>query len=155
MHTRFWQIQLMVVMFILLSACGQNQNNLSRNALIRTSNPDPVHIKKGQTKHVEQINSDVLSFPEIYDVAVVKGKKNTLVAYKVKHMHRFGMKGIEKKVKGLLKDKYPKEDFTVSSDYKIYLEAVRLNEDIKNKKISKKKAENRLNKIIGLTEEMT
>jgi hypothetical protein len=105
---------------------------------------------------VERIKKDVSSFPEIYDVAVVEGKKNTLVAYKVKHLKRMKMKKIEENINKLLEKKYPNENFTVSSDYKIFLEAVKLNEQIKSdKKFSKQKAEKQLQKIIEMTKEMT
>jgi hypothetical protein len=105
---------------------------------------------------VERIKKDVSSFPEIYDVAVVEGKKNTLVVYKVKHLYRYKMKKIEKNINNLLEKRYPNENFTVSSDYKIFLEAVKLNERIQSdKQFSKQKAEKQLQQIIEMTKEMT
>ncbi|CRK83443.1 Sporulation lipoprotein YhcN/YlaJ (Spore_YhcN_YlaJ) [Neobacillus massiliamazoniensis] len=126
-------------------------------ALLKTTNPSPVTTDKNQkSRNVERIKKDVSSFPEIYDVAVVEGKKNTLVAYKVKHLKRMKMKKIEGNINKLLEKKYPNENFTVSSDYKIFLEAVKLNEQIKSdKKFSKQKAEKQLQKIIEMTKEMT
>ncbi|WP_205416557.1 hypothetical protein, partial [Escherichia coli] len=58
---------------------------------------------------VASIEHDVESMKELYDVAIVKGKKDTLVAYKVKHLYRFSMKKIEKKLNDMLEDKYPQE----------------------------------------------
>jgi hypothetical protein len=78
-----------------------------------------------------------------------------LVVYKVKHLQRFRMKTIEKNITNHLEKKYPKEDFIVSSDYKIFLEAVRLKDDMKKRKITEKKAEKRFKEIVSLTEEMT
>jgi hypothetical protein len=46
-------------------------------------------------------------------------------------------------------------DFTVSSDYKIFLETVRLRERIQSKHISNKEAEKRFKEIIDLQQEMT
>jgi len=140
-----------------LTACGQDQKvKDSQLALMKTTNPNPIVTDRTKSRnHVEEIEQDVSSFPEIYDVAIVKGKKDILVAYKVKHMQRFRMKKIEKDMNKRLEKRYPKEKFTVSSDYKIFLEAVRLNERMKSKKFSSKDAEIQLKKIIKMTEDMT
>jgi hypothetical protein len=154
MSTRF-MIPLSLLLFIIITACGQNQGDKSQNALVQKTNPDPVHIKKGETNYVSGIKHEISSFPEVYDVAVVKGKKDTLVAYKVKHLHRFKMDDIEKKMTAKLKKKYPKENFTVSSDYKIFLEAVKLQERMDRPGFSDSEAEKRLQKIITLKDETT
>ncbi|WP_256989044.1 YhcN/YlaJ family sporulation lipoprotein [Bacillus sp. EB106-08-02-XG196] len=122
---------------------------------MKTTNPTPTVTEKnkGQDK-VEKIEKEVESFDEIYDVAVVKGKKDTLVVYKVKHMQRFNMKEIEKDLNKTLEKKYPKENFTVSSDYKIFLEAVRLVERKNNGSLSDKQAEKRFNEIVKMSSDM-
>lgn len=155
MTARILQIPLYAMLFIFLAACGQNQGNDSKMALLKTTNPDPVQIKNGDSSQVEKIKHDISSFPEVYDVAVIKGKKDILAAYKVKHMYRFQMKTIEKNMKDMLEKKYPKEQFTVSSDYKIFLEAVKLQEAMKKQHLTDKKAEKRLQKIIDLQGETT
>jgi hypothetical protein len=149
-------IRLMLFLSIfLMSSCSQGKNEKdSQLALIKTTNPNPtVTEKKGQDK-AEKIEKDVESFDEIYDVAVVKGKRDTLVVYKVKHMQRFNMKKIEKDLNKTLEKKYPKENFTVSSDYKIFLEAVRLVERKNNGTLSTKQAEKRFNEIVKMTSDM-
>jgi hypothetical protein len=140
----------------LMGSCSQEKNERdSQLALMKTTNPNPTVTKKnnGQDK-VEKIEKEVSSIDEIYDVAVVKGKEETLVVYKVKHMHRFKMKNIEKDLNKTLEEKYPKETITVSSDYKIFLEAVRLIERKNNGKLSDKQAEKRLNEILKMTSDM-
>jgi hypothetical protein len=144
---------LVVSCIFLLTSC--NQNNEVKNsqlALIKTTNPGPVITDNQERSLGENIKDDVSSLPELYDVAVVKGKKNILVVYKVKHLQRFRMKQIEKNVTEMLERKYPNETFTVSSDYKIFLEAVRLEEKIKAKKFSEKRAEKRLQDIVDMTD---
>ncbi|MDP4084408.1 MAG: sporulation protein [Bacillota bacterium] len=143
--------------FFIASGCSSTgKSSDTKLAIIKTANPSPVTIsQKKKTDKVESIKHDVSSLPELYDVAVVKGKKNTLVAYKVKHLYRFKMKKIESNINKMLEKKYSKENFTVSSDYKIFLEAVRLNEKTKDKNYSKKKAESRLQEIIKMANEMT
>jgi len=141
---------------LLLTACAQNQPvKESQLALMKTTNPTP--LSTGQTKNhdrIEDIKRDVSSLPELYDVAVVKGEKDTLVVYKVKHMQRFRMKTIEKNLTKMLEEKHPKENFIVSSDYKIFLEAVRLNEKMKSGELSHSKAEKRLKELVKMTEDM-
>jgi hypothetical protein len=155
MTSRFWKLGMVLMAFVLLPACGQDNGNESRGALLKTTNPSPLSIENGKTSHVEKIREDISSFPEVYDVAVIKGKKETLVVYKVKHLNRFKMKRIEAKLNKFLEKKYPKENFKVSSDYKIFLEAVRLNEDEEKHNISEKEAEKRFQKIIKLKDETT
>lgn len=146
---------ILLACILMLASCSQNQKD-SQLALIKTTNPSPITTDRNKrTDEVEKIKKDVSSFPEIYDVAVVKGKKDTLVAYKVKHMHRFKMENIEKELNQKLEKRYPKENFTVSSDYKIFLEAVRLNERMKARKLSHIQAEKRLQQIIKMTKDMT
>lgn len=119
---------------------------------MKTTNPSPIVTQKNKGKdHVKDIEQDVSSFPELYDVAVVKGKKNTLVVYKVKHLHRFRMKKIEKDINKMLEQKYPDENFTISSDYKIFLETVRLDESMNSSKFTHQKAEKRFNQIVKMT----
>lgn len=142
----------------LLAGCGGQKEEDSKLALIKTTNPAPMQIANHQPSKensVAKIKRDISSFPEIYDVAVIQGKKDTLVAYKVKHLQRFRMKAIEGKINKLLEEKYPKENFSVSSDYKIFLEAIKLKERMKNPNFSEKEAEKRLQAIIKLKDETT
>jgi Sporulation lipoprotein YhcN/YlaJ (Spore_YhcN_YlaJ) len=147
---------MVIACMILMSSCNQGQTEKdSQLALMKTTNPNPIVTEKnnGQDK-VEEIEKKVSNFDEIYDVAVVKGKEATLVVYKVKHMQRFNMKKVEKDLNKTLEENYPKENFTVSSDYKIFLEAVRLIERNKNGNYSEKQAEKRLNEILKMTSDM-
>ncbi|WP_082306815.1 YhcN/YlaJ family sporulation lipoprotein [Bacillus sp. FJAT-27245] len=139
------------------TACqGRDDTSSTRLALMKTTNPEPVRTQDSNTDASEQdVKKDVASMPELYDVAVIKGKKDILVAYKVKHMYRFRMKAIESKLTKKLEKKYPDANFTVSSDYKIFLEASRLRDGIKRGKLSGKKAEDRLQQIISLQQEKT
>ena len=137
---------------------GGNDSKDSELALIKTTNPNATLLERNTKENLDivaSIKNDIKSMKEIYDVAVVKGKKDTLVAYKVKHLYRFQMKRIEKSVNEKLEKHYPDENFTVSSDYKIFLEAVRLNEKMKDPKFTEEKANKKLNEIIKMKKEMT
>lgn len=147
-----------LIIFVMLVSCSQNDSNKkSELALIKTTNPNPVLLEDHSQKKVDlvaNIEHDIESMKELYDVAIVKGDKDVLIAYKVKHLYRFKMKSIEKKLKDTLQKKYPNENFTVSSDYKIFLEAVKLKEKMEKPNYSKEKANKKLKKIIKLKQEM-
>jgi|SRR4051812_22763116 hypothetical protein len=147
---------MLITCLLFMGSCSQEQKvKDSQLALMKATNPNPtVTVKNSGQDKVQNIEKEVSNFDEIYDVAVVKGKKATLVVYKVKHMERFKMKKIEKDLNKTLEENHPKENFTVSSDYKIFLEAVRLIERKNNGKLSDKKAEKRLNEIVKMTSDM-
>jgi Sporulation lipoprotein YhcN/YlaJ (Spore_YhcN_YlaJ) len=150
---------LFIVFFILfgLAGCSQEESKESELALIKKTDPNPVLIDentKGNIDLVADIKEEIASYKKIYDVAVVKGNEDTLVVYKVKHFKRFHMKKIEKEIKEILDKKFPDENFIVSSDYKIFLEAVKLNENMQKPNYSEKEANKRLKEIIKLKKEM-
>jgi hypothetical protein len=130
----------------------------SRASMIQSINPEPGATNDFDDKNVklaEKVKKDIQSLDEIYDVAVIAGKEDTLVAYKVKHMKRFGMKRIEKEINKKLEKNYPGENFIVSSDFKIFIEAIELRERMKDPAYPEKKAEKQLQRIISLKKEMT
>ena len=151
-------IYLFLSIVAILVGCNSklNDEKQAQLSLINQTNPTPINLTSQSTQESfsKNIKEDVQSIDSIYDVAIIKGKEKTLVAYKVKHLQRFHMKAIEKKVNDKLEEKYPDEDFTVSSDYKIFLEAVRLGEKLKDPKYPKKKAKKELNRIIELSKKL-
>lgn len=149
---------IMIGSMIFLSGCeGFPKKGDAKWALFKTTNPHPAVLYETdeEFKFSEELHDYVLSFPEIYDAAIIVGKEKVLVAYKVKQMQRFKMKKIEKKLKKKLEKKYKERKFTVSSDFKIFLEAVELNEKLKDEKYSRKKARKHFKKIIKLEQEKT
>ena len=150
-----------VISGLIAIMAGCNANNSREKdeqlALIQQTNPTPVTLVSNEKEEdfASKIEKHVEDIEEIYDVAVIKGKKETLIAYKVKHMQRFHMKGIEKELNSMLEKEFPKEDFIVSSDYKIFLEAVKLSNNMKDPQYSEKKAHKELERIIKLKKELT
>ncbi|MEH6943486.1 sporulation protein [Bacillus sp. JJ722] len=143
--------------FIIMGCEGANKKGEAKMALFKTTNPHPAVLYETpeEFKFAEELHKYVLSFPDIYDAAIITGKKRVLVAYKVKHMKRFKMKKIEKDLNKKLEEKYKDHNFTVSSDYKIFLEAVELNESLKDENYPRDKARKEFGKIIKLKKEMT
>ncbi len=142
---------------VLLFGCSTvNDTPETRSSLVRTSNPNPIAVNNKDEKLVGDIKKAALSIDGIYDVAVIKGEaKDCLVAFKVHHLERFRMKKIEKQLTKELQKQFKDLTFTVSSDFKIFLEAVRLNEKVEKENLSKKKKEKRLQEIIKLSREKT
>lgn len=152
-------IKYLAYFLVSISLFGCNQKDIeqdSKISLIKTTNPAPLQLSnKKEGDMAERIKRDVMKFDEIYDVAVIQGKKDTLVVYKVRQLQRFRMNQIEANLTKDLEKKYPEENFTVSSDYKIFMEALELKEKVKDPKFSSEKAEKQLQKIITLKEELT
>ncbi len=142
---------------VLLFGCSTvNDTPETRSSLVRTSNPNPIAVNNKDEKLVGDIKKTALSIDGIYDVAVIKGEaKDCLVAFKVHHLERFRMKKIEKQLTKELQKQFKDLSFTVSSDFKIFLEAVRLNEKVEKENLSKEKKEKRLQEIIKLSREKT
>ena len=138
---------------LMLAGCGPEHDG---TAMIETADPDAVQLDGHHDHLAADIKKEADSFEEIYDTAVVKGTKHLLVAYKVRHLDRFQMKDIEKKLDDHIEKMAEKEEseVIVSSDYKIFLEAVRLKEDIEAGHLTEKEADNRLAEIIKLKKEM-
>jgi Sporulation lipoprotein YhcN/YlaJ (Spore_YhcN_YlaJ) len=157
MFKRLAQVILVLSILSLFSGCQQKESADGDLALLKTTDPPPISTEEDNQKEkkAKSIKDEVLALKEIYDVTVIIGQQDILVAYKVKHLHRFQMKSIEKKVNKILENKYQKENFFVSSDYKIFLEAVRLKDQIENNHISEREAEEKLQKIIKLKNEKT
>ncbi|MEI5906553.1 sporulation protein [Bacillus spongiae] len=147
-------------MLFMLTACEEKEsfdNKKSQTALIKTTNPPPVNLtdKNHGISTAQLVKGEVEAIEELYDVAVIEGEKKILVAYKVKHMERFAMKKIEKNLNDLLERKFSDKNFVVSSDYKIFLEAVRLKEDINDGELTKEEARERFKEILDLKEALT
>ncbi|MBO0994552.1 YhcN/YlaJ family sporulation lipoprotein [Bacillus sp. SD088] len=154
---RIW-VFAMTVFCLMISGCSGNKDGEeARLSLMKTTQPAPIEISNQEkNKSVAyQVREDVKKINEIYDVAVIEGKKQILVAYKVRHLNRFSMKKIEKNLKDRLEKDYPDKSFIVSSDYKIFLETIRLREAMEEDNMSMDEAEKQFKDIIKLKKEMT
>lgn len=155
-----WSIMVFLMTVpLLVTACNsETTTEESRDSMIQSVNPEPTAVEEdddNQQKIAEKVKKEVMSLPYIYDAAVINGKDEILVAYKVKHMKRFRMKKIEKEVNARLEKKFPKENFVVSSDFKIFIETIELKEKMKDPQFSEKEAEKRLKKIVEFKKELT
>lgn len=146
------------MVFIIMGGCSKHESKDAQMSLVKTIHPTPLKISNTADREEDMLNAiehDVESMQELYDAAVLKGEKEILVAYKVKHLQRFHMKKIEKKLNKILEEKYPDENFIVSSDFKIFLEAVELHDLLLKYEVSEEEAQEKFDKIIKLKKEMT
>ncbi len=158
MNCSYKVIVAVIIINLSLVGCSHYKSKETKLALFKTIHPEPTVIDEEKTKDLKtlkKVRHEIISIEPIYDVAVIKGGKDTIVAYKVKHLHRFKMKQIEKEINQKLEKKFPKEDFTISSDYKIFLEVIELINEEKDPKFSDKKANKKIQEIITLKKELT
>ncbi|MET3698324.1 hypothetical protein SAMN05877753_108179 [Bacillus oleivorans] len=124
-------------------------------SLVKVIDPPPQSIDYHSRSMAEKIEHDIEKLEDIYDVMVIKGKDETLVVYKVKHLERFHMKKIEKDLEKMLEERYPDENFSLSSDYKIFLEAVKLKNKMKDPSFTEDQAEKKFQELLTLQKEKT
>lgn len=149
-----------IILLMILSGCANKEGGKADDlALIKRTNPEPMDIIYGMDDNhdgiITNVKKTVAKHKAIYDVVIVKKDRTILIAYKVKHLQRFHMKRIEKEVKQQLIEKFADYEFIVSSDYKIFLELVRLNEMLKAKVVPEEKARKKYDEIISLNEALT
>ncbi|WP_404408735.1 sporulation protein [Jeotgalibacillus malaysiensis] len=133
------------ICLVLLSGCA---------ALEQTG---PVHVKIHDSENgtIKEVAEHIEDTKELYDSVVVAADSTLVVSYKVKHLHRFQMKEIEKEMKAWLEEKYPNKEIVLSSDYKIFLELYDLSDKWASNSLSEKEAMDEIEKIIKLKKEMT
>lgn len=151
-------ILMFAIIILFIMGCSSNgKREESQLALIKATQPSPIEIgyKNKEESVGYQVREILKEIDEVYDTAIIEGDEKIIVAYKVRHLQRFRMKKIEKDITKLLNERFPKNNFIVSSDFKIFLEAIRLKEDLDDGNISNKEAEKRFKKIIKLKKEMT
>ncbi|MCA1056714.1 sporulation protein [Rossellomorea aquimaris] len=147
-----------LVICLMSAGCSNTDDGKqSKTALLKATDPSPIElVDNPETDSFgHAIKKELAKKKELYDVAVIQNKEKTLVVYKVKHLQRFKMKKIEKNMENYLEEKYPDEDFILSSDYKIFLETVRLKEKMEKHSLSNEEADKKFKEIIELQKEKT
>ncbi|WP_020154839.1 hypothetical protein [Caldibacillus debilis] len=144
---------LFLAFFTALSGCSQGEGKAvagNMNEAAAVSHDDGEEREKA-----EQMKEAALSMKEMKNVCLVKGKKQTVLAFQVYHRHRFRMEKIQKDLSEEMKKRFPDEKITVSYDFKIFLETSRLIHKIRSGTISGEKAEKEIGRIVRLNNEKT
>src|SRR3954453_17157922 len=109
-------VHVFLCLFVMSVGCSSKDHQEEEDymALLKATNPTPTNLASdSKAVSAKEIKEEVQTLDDIYDVAVVKGEKEVLVVYKVKHLRRFHMKKIEKDVQSRLEKKYPDDEFVV------------------------------------------
>ncbi|ALF09859.1 sporulation protein [Parageobacillus thermoglucosidasius] len=148
-----------IVICVWISGCAKErevkQQSLQGSGFMKTNtNGDmqPDHINQ-QT--AEQAAARIKAREDIKDAVAVNTSKKLLVAYQIKHMHRFYRKQIEKEIDRQLMHLFPNYQIVSSSDLKIFWKTKELRGKIGNKDWNEKKADQQIEKIRQLSEERT
>jgi hypothetical protein len=134
------------------SGCNMTNANNEKNSINITNVSSQNTKNLNMTDQVEQLLNKQ---KQVSDVKVVNSDKELFIAAEIKHMDRFRIKEIEKKLKKLTEDNYPNHNVTLSTDMKIFLELDELEKKVNEKNMSKKKIEKELKRIKSLSEEQT
>lgn len=147
---------LLLIMLLTLVGCEKMTEENGLYAFVKNQNIAPFSlVQNADLTKLTTLQNDLQKLDNIYDVVIVEGQEELLIVYKVKHLKRFKMQAIEKEVKEIAKDRLNEDlDIIVSSDYKIYLETIRLHNRINNQSDEKKSLKT-FDWIIQLQKEMT
>lgn len=146
---------------VTVSACTPDSD--SKEAFVSMFVPvdvNPVTLNeegydKFDEKLVNFIGKELEQDESVYDAMVVQNENEILVAYKVHQLKRFNMEKIEADLNNRLEKDFPDYDFYVTSDSKIFLEAVELAVHVDKENYPKDKAKHWFDKIVKLEKEQT
>lgn len=147
---------LLVIMLFTLVGCEKMTEENGLYVFIKNQDIPPFSlVEDSNLSRLTTLQQELLSFDNIYDVTMVEGKEELLIVYKVKHLNRFKMQAIEKEVEKIAKEQLSEEkEIVVSSDYKIYLETMRLHNQL-TKQIDEQELLKKFKSIIHLQKETT
>lgn len=106
-------------------------------------------------KLVDFIGKELERDDAVYDAMVIQNGDEILVSYKVHQLQRFNMEKIEAGLNDRLEKEFPSYNFYVTSDSKIFLEAVELAVHVDKENYPKDKAKAWFDKIVELEKEQT
>ena len=147
---------LILMIFFTLVGCEKMSEDNGLYVFLKDQTIAPFSlVENADISKLNALKEKLNELEELYDVVIVEGKEEILITYKVKQLSRIKMQHIEKEVKKIAKELLnEKKDVVVSSDYKIFLEAIRLHYDV-TKEVKPKEQLEKFQWIIKLQKEMT
>uniref|UniRef100_C5D7B5 Sporulation protein n=1 Tax=Geobacillus sp. (strain WCH70) TaxID=471223 RepID=C5D7B5_GEOSW len=147
-----------IVIGILMGGCA-NENKVKQQSMqgsdlmeINTNGAQQAAINQ---QAAEQAVAHLKERDDIKNVIAVNTSNKLLVAYQIKHMHRFYRKQIEKEIDRQLIRLFPNYQIVSSSDLKIFWKTEELRGKLGNKKWNERKVDQQIEKIKQLSEELT
>ncbi|MCG3085579.1 YhcN/YlaJ family sporulation lipoprotein [Anoxybacillus sp. LAT_35] len=145
---------LISVFFLMSCAHEQKEQNQSLQQENITNVSHNGSAKRSDQQHAEKAVQMLKERQDVKDAVAVEANGRLLVAYQVKHLHRFRMKQIEKDVRNMLNDAFD-EKVIASHDLKIFWKTKALKEKIETKQMNEKEIEKEVTVIQKLSEEQT
>lgn len=145
----------LISVFFLMSCAHEQkeqQQSLQQENITNVSHNGSA--KRSDQQHAEKAVQMLRERQDVKDAVAVEANGRLLVAYQVKHLHRFRMKQIEKDVRNMLNDAFD-EKVIASHDLKIFWKTKALKEKIETKNMSEKEIEKEVTIIQKLSEEQT
>ncbi|SHG90802.1 hypothetical protein [Virgibacillus chiguensis] len=146
-----------VVLSLLIVGCN-TANTLETS---KENEKDEVNITKiSRNQSIDQTPSnqakDLLQqHSEINAIHAVNTDKQLLATVEVKHMQRFKLQNIKKKLTKKLQKNFPDLKVELSADKKIMMELGKLEKNLNKKQYSKKEVQKEVQRIIDFSKEQT
>lgn len=140
----------------LLMSCAHEQKE-QKQSLQQEDMTNVSHngsAKRSDQRQAEKAVDMLKGRKDVKDAVAVQANGRLLVAYQVRHIHRFRMKAIEKDVQHMLNDAFD-EKVIASHDLKIFWKTKALKEKLETKHMSEKQIEKEVTIIQKLSEEQT
>ncbi|MUV36305.1 hypothetical protein JNUCC1_00106 [Lentibacillus sp. JNUCC-1] len=116
----------------------------------------PMRTNDGTDQHVSNDVKNILrEYEEIKTVKAVNTPKTVIVAVEIKHSKRLKLEEHEKSYEEALQKAFPDMIIELSTDKKLVIEIDRLEHAIKEKSISRKKLEIKIQKLIKMMNKKT
>ena len=137
--------------FLLFFITGCNIENESNHSLVK-----PIPTKEVAEQTFEnKVNDLVKPMKEVKEIKVIGLNRTIMVALELNHYYTLQTKKITKKITKKLEDKWPEKEIIVTTDHKIFIELEKLDQQMKQKNISKNDLNKKLNKLKKLLKEQT
>lgn len=146
---------LILIILSFLVACNTNTKQESQKD---PSTTEPTKISTSSIPDQspsEQAKKTLRKFDEITNVHAINNNKKLLVALEVNQMDRFKLTKLRKKASAKLKKQFPDVKTELSTDKKLIIEVNKLEEEVKQKNITKQTLKKEIKHLIKLMKEKT
>ncbi|WHY71894.1 YhcN/YlaJ family sporulation lipoprotein [Fictibacillus enclensis] len=133
----------LLVLLLLNSGCNKPKEESKK----KNENSTKIAYVQTQQSASQKAKKEILSMEEIIDVKAVNSDKEMFVAAKPKHLERFQLKSLRKKIKKRLEKQFPDLKVYVSTDQKILKKLEELENKVDEPKMNSKKIDKELQKI--------
>ncbi|KMK76149.1 hypothetical protein [Alkalihalobacillus pseudalcaliphilus] len=127
------------VLLLLLSACSNGDSPTVQSLL--------VDHKQFEQTEANESKKKLMELDEFIDVHGVSIEDRIYLSPKVKQLARFRLNGLRKQSFDQIKNLYPEHEIHVSTDKKVYMELEKLEQRLKDGKITEEELKKELDKI--------